>query len=134
MYIYVNKSVKKRMIKMTYYYVQVNPLADRPQPSALLEEYQALLLTEKDCQQGGEAGLGGGGRGVRTTCLQVACRRVSVSVCGACMHAYVFSIAPARVVCECVWCMHACVCSSIAPAQVVCECVWCMHAGVCVVQ
>lgn len=31
--------------------MQVDPLADRPQPGALLEEYQALLLAEKDCMQ-----------------------------------------------------------------------------------
>ncbi|KAG2491059.1 hypothetical protein HYH03_010505 [Edaphochlamys debaryana] len=31
--------------------VQVDPLAPRPQPSALLEEYSALLVAEKDCLQ-----------------------------------------------------------------------------------
>ncbi len=30
---------------------QVDPLAERPQPGALLEEYQQLLLSEKDCMQ-----------------------------------------------------------------------------------
>lgn len=33
--------------------MQVDPLKDRPQPSALLEEYQTLLLAEKDCMQVG---------------------------------------------------------------------------------
>ncbi|GFH12468.1 uncharacterized protein HaLaN_08166 [Haematococcus lacustris] len=31
--------------------VQVDPLAERPQPGSLLEEYQALLVAEKDCMQ-----------------------------------------------------------------------------------
>ncbi|PNW72944.1 hypothetical protein CHLRE_14g612700v5 [Chlamydomonas reinhardtii] len=31
--------------------VQVDPLAPRPQPSALLEEYSSLLVAEKDCLQ-----------------------------------------------------------------------------------
>ncbi|GLC33992.1 Dynein regulatory complex subunit 7 [Pleodorina starrii] len=31
--------------------VQVDPLAPRPQPAALLEEYSALLVAEKDCLQ-----------------------------------------------------------------------------------
>ncbi len=31
--------------------VQVDPLAERPQASALLEEYQSLLVAEKDCMQ-----------------------------------------------------------------------------------
>ncbi len=31
--------------------MQVNPLVKRPHDSALLEEYQKLLLSEKECQQ-----------------------------------------------------------------------------------
>jgi hypothetical protein len=33
------------------YQLQVDPLADRPHPGALLEEYQGLLLAEKECMQ-----------------------------------------------------------------------------------
>jgi len=33
--------------------LQVEPLAPQPEPGALLEEYQALLLAEKDCIQVG---------------------------------------------------------------------------------
>lgn len=35
----------------TSHIVQVDPLAPRPQPAALLEEFQALLVAEKDCMQ-----------------------------------------------------------------------------------
>lgn len=31
--------------------LQVNPLAPRPLPSALLEQYQRVLLQEEECQQ-----------------------------------------------------------------------------------
>ena len=33
------------------YPLQVDPLAPRPQPSALLEQYQKLLVQEEECQQ-----------------------------------------------------------------------------------